>query len=185
MKKQFKIFEGQKLGKLTIIKDTGERKWGKIVWLCRCECGNMVKQTSIILARSTFHSCSQGCWKKISEGESNFNTLFRIYENIAKRKKMDFLLTKKQFKKLTQENCYYCGKEPAQIIKGKNSNGEYKYNGIDRIDNMLGYIFNNCVSCCKLCNMMKKDLIQKEFYEHIKKIYNYSYAILTKGVRNG
>ncbi len=35
---------GQQFGCLTVLKDSGERKWGQKMWLCPCECG---KQTII------------------------------------------------------------------------------------------------------------------------------------------
>ena len=33
---------GQKFGRLTVIKDSGERKDNRIIWECQCECGNIV-----------------------------------------------------------------------------------------------------------------------------------------------
>ena len=30
---------GQKFGKLTVIKETKERKNKSIVWICKCDCG--------------------------------------------------------------------------------------------------------------------------------------------------
>ena len=44
-------------------------------------------------------------------------------------------------------------------------------NGIDRIDSNIGYIKENCVSCCWTCNKMKNNFSQKEFLEKINKIY--------------
>lgn len=53
---------GDKVGKLTIIKDTLERTNNKdIIWECVCDCGNLnhVKVTSIYLSSSPYPSC--GC----------------------------------------------------------------------------------------------------------------------------
>jgi hypothetical protein len=49
--------------------------------------------------------------------------------------------------------------------------GYYLYNGIDRVDNTLGYSKENCVSCCKICNYMKQVLTLEEFYSHIRRIH--------------
>jgi hypothetical protein len=38
-----------------------------------------------------------------------------------------------------------------------------KINGIDRADNALGYTVENSVSCCKICNIAKRDLTIEEF----------------------
>jgi len=48
------------------------------------------------------------------------------------------------FSTLVQSPCYYCG----------HSNPE-ETNGIDRMDNSIGYTNENCVSCCWICNRMK------------------------------
>ena len=34
---------GQKFGKLTVIKETKERKNKSIVWICKCDCGQQEK----------------------------------------------------------------------------------------------------------------------------------------------
>jgi hypothetical protein len=31
---------GKVFGKLTVIRDAGRDKWGQVIWLCRCDCGN-------------------------------------------------------------------------------------------------------------------------------------------------
>lgn len=41
------------------------------------------------------------------------------------------------------------------------------YNGIDRQDNSIGYKTENCVPCCKFCNLAKSKFTIKEFQEWI------------------
>ena len=57
---------------------------------------------------------------------------------------------------LKTRKCHYCGSE--------------KSNGIDRIDSSLGYLPDNVLPCCKICNYMKNNHSYKFFVEHIKKI---------------
>ena len=57
-----------------------------------------------------------------------------------------------------------------QVSKSKGAYGDYIYNGIDRVDSNIGYIFENCVPCCKLCNMAKKEYPVEEFKEWIAKL---------------
>ena len=61
----------------------------------------------------------------------------------------------------------YCGSEPSYKINTNttDNHGDYMYNGIDRVDNIKGYDLDNCVTCCSLCNWMKRDLTIKEFKE--------------------
>lgn len=43
--------------------------------------------------------------------------------------------------------------------------------GIDRTDNSTGYILENCIPCCDICNYMKNDLSKDKFIYKISKIY--------------
>lgn len=61
----------------------------------------------------------------------------------------DSFITEEEFKKLSHSNCYYC-----------NATGP---NGIDRVNNAIGYNLSNCVPACKHCNYVKGDLSQKDF----------------------
>lgn len=58
------------------------------------------------------------------------------------------------------ECCYYCGYKHNEYL-----------NGLDRVDNSIGYIDNNTVSCCIDCNMMKCTYNINVFINHIRKIY--------------
>jgi hypothetical protein len=73
----------------------------------------------------------------------------------------EFSLTKDQFEELTYSPCYLCG--------FKNSSG----NGLDREDNEKGYIYNNVLSCCSTCNMMKAFYNKDNFIKQMKKITDY------------
>lgn len=83
---------------------------------------------------------------------------YKAYIFSAKRRNHDFTLTFEEFKVLFESSCKYCGKENA--------------NGVDRVNNQIGYLLNNCVSCCDMCNKMKWKHSEKDFLKHIKKIYN-------------
>ena len=108
--------------------------------------------------------------------ESAFNTLLREYKKRATKTKIVFNIPVGKFKELTQLNCYYCGLPPERSVvkgQGKNGtkfNGDYIYNGIDRVDNSKGYIISNCVPCCTICNRAKNNLPQSVFLEWIEKL---------------
>lgn len=59
---------GQKFGRLTVVRDSGERKNQQVVWLCKCDCGKEYKVRSESLRRGFTKSC--GCSKY--EKPSNF-----------------------------------------------------------------------------------------------------------------
>ena len=60
------------------------------------------------------------------------------------------------------------GKSPSQICKSKRST--YIYNGIDRVNNDLGYNIENCVSACKEVNMGKYTYSKDEYINMCKQI---------------
>lgn len=161
-------FENKKFNRLTVIQKSYTRK-GKRYWVCCCDCG----KTSTIVgwAIVSGHTKSCGCLGKFSFGEGSFNRLYSNYKNSARKRKINFNLTKEEFKMLTEQNCYYCEEKPTQIFKGHQNNGYYQYNGIDRQNNNEGYNIENCVACCGWCNKMKLEKTHTEFISKIKHLY--------------
>jgi len=87
---------------------------------------------------------------------------FSNYKDRAHKKQLDFLIVYDDFDKITNGDCYLCGKK---------SNKQHK-NGIDRIDNTKGYSLDNIKPCCGECNYMKRDYeIEAVFYK-LELIYN-------------
>jgi len=86
---------------------------------------------------------------------------YYIYKSEAKRKANKFELSFEELKTIIRKPCHYCG----DLLN--------KYNGIDRMDNTKGYIYNNCVPCCKLCNFKKGAMKYKDFLEWIERVYEY------------
>jgi len=91
----------------------------------------------------------------------------RKYDDYKKRAKnklhLDFLITYDEFKEYISKKCDYCNIDPNP------------YNGIDRIDNTKGYIKDNLVTCCTMCNMFKSDITLDNFMkiiEHILSVYS-------------
>jgi len=110
---------------------------------------------------------------QLPKGESAFNNLYLQYRTSATKRGYAFNLSKKQFRTLTKESCFYCGIEPSRIIKGQGkSSGDYIYNGIDRINNNIGYNTNNTVACCFNCNSAKGILSKQDFLALVQRIYN-------------
>lgn len=166
---------GQKFNRLTAIKDVGTRHRRRL-WLCQCDCGKTAKVVAGMLKIGKIKSC--GCLNKepthiLPIGTAAFNELYSTYRCVAKGNNREFSLSKKEFRKLTSSNCYYCDITPSQEVNRKHTNGVYVYNGIDRVDNEKGYTTANCVSCCKRCNYSKRNYSKEEFYSWVKRIYNH------------
>ena len=164
---------GKVFNKLTVI-DYSYRDKGRIFWNCLCECGNTSVCVTATLNSGGATQC-YACGRKFNpKGQSGRTALYRQYKHDAKKRGYGFNLSKDDFKELTSQNCIYCGQEPSHIIKTNttDNHGDYVYNGIYRVDNNKGYEIDNCVTCCRLCNWMKRDLTTSEFKNHIQKIIN-------------
>uniref|UniRef100_A0A6C0BPT8 Uncharacterized protein n=1 Tax=viral metagenome TaxID=1070528 RepID=A0A6C0BPT8_9ZZZZ len=83
--------------------------------------------------------------------QSDSGSPYYVYETRAKENNLEFTLTKFEFSNLVQRSCYLCGQTP-----GINC-------GIDRVNNSLGYVFQNCQACCATCNYMKRDSQYQDF----------------------
>ena len=108
---------------------------------------------------------------------NNINYHYRNYERTAELKNLDFELSFEEFCEIVQEKCYYCG----EFSENK------KFIGIDRKDQKQGYVIDNCVSSCEMCNMMKNSLTENMFLKRVEhiltynklvngKFYNYAFA---------
>lgn len=174
---RIKDLTGQRFGRWAVIRISGKRRNNSLLWECHCDCGNVGYITGAHLVRGDSRSC--GCLAaelakekySLPDGVAAFNSLYGSYRDGAKKRGYKFNLTKKEFRELTEQDCYYCGTSPSQIhINGKN--GGYVYNGVDRLDNNKGYFLSNCVPCCKTCNFAKSEMTQDEFANWIYSVYH-------------
>lgn len=104
-----------------------------------------------------------------------FDSVYNDYRMKARGiRGLNFTLTREQFKIITQQNCFYCGTKPKNkwvYHKRCSKDGNYIYNGIDRVNNDIGYMIENCVPCCKKCNTAKSNFALDEFKIWIKQVY--------------
>lgn len=149
---------------------------------CLCACGNKTIIRRHNLGRSA-NSC--GCIKremskksivklypsKLEDGA--IRKLFSTYKHGAKERGYTFEISLDVFKNLTEKNCIYCGMEPSLIQKTERDERSIKYNGIDRLDNSIGYIESNCVTCCNTCNLAKRAMSVEQFKIWIERVYHH------------
>lgn len=151
-----KDITGMRFGKLVVLSFNSINDKGTYVgslWNCLCDCGNEVVSRSDTLLKGAKKSC--GCLTKFAYGESSFNYLYDKYQRGASSRNLSFELSREVFKSLTKQDCHYCGEPPSTVCTTKNYHGEYIYNGVDRMDNSLGYTEENSVPCCPQCNYAK------------------------------
>lgn len=174
-KTKYRDLLGKKFGKWLILKEIeGQRDR---MFLCRCDCG---KEKTVFLA-SLVNGTSKSCGHAhdLPVGEASFRALYRYTKCNAGYRGVDFCLSLEFFRWITKQNCHYCGAEPSQVYGKKRPaqkhqyNGLYTYNGVDRVDNNVGYLEYNCVPCCGNCNNMKSAWDVNEFKSWIVTVYNH------------
>ena len=63
MSRQIKDLTGQRFGSLTALEPLPERKFGQMVWRCRCDCGETVDVARSSLSSGHTRSC--GCLRRM------------------------------------------------------------------------------------------------------------------------
>jgi hypothetical protein len=139
-------------------------------------CGTDISGATIGLRSENIHQCNS-CYEKSRQIEqkrdrsernykedykANILSYYNQYIRNASLRNIHFELSLDYFAEIVSSQCVYCGHY-----------NENEVNGIDRVDSYSGYVLENVVSCCSICNIMKNDLAQPEFLKHIEKIYNH------------
>jgi hypothetical protein len=171
-----KLQAGQKFGMLTVTEWDRQRK----AWLCKCDCGGMTyaRAHGLRSGKHTRCKCGKTAIRAISRLPDELGVkreIMRQYQKAAQRRGYEFSLTEEQFTLLLGQRCHYCNSEPIMILNyykhAKERN--FRHNGIDRVNNHLGYTADNSVSCCKICNNAKAELSVVEFMLWIRKIHTH------------
>ena len=182
-------------GDLKVTKYLGSKNYNN-TYLCICCCGNTreVRLAHLLSSRVTNCGCKNFVSKahgnkKFDSATASFRAKESNYKTLAKKRNIEYTLTREEAISLLQGNCYYCGSKPnneynarkRNRINAKNkinyaaNNAEgytIYYNGIDRVDNNKGYIIGNVVSCCTICNTAKLNHSLNEFKSWVSKVYS-------------
>lgn len=178
---------GQKFGSWAVLHRGKNDLGAKAKWTCQCECGTIKDVSSRILrsGKSKSYGCKTNELKSKSQIGSKFKDefeahkrfIYRNYKYGAKKRGYEFKISFENFCFLLKQRCYYCGAEPSNKQILRNAQDEFLYNGIDRKDNSKGYIKDNCVSACSICNRMKLEMSDQEFLLHVAKIIDWKLGL--------
>jgi|WetSurMetagenome_2_1015567.scaffolds.fasta_scaffold02484_13 hypothetical protein len=169
---KLKDLTGQVYGDLTVVKQ-GKNIRTHAAWVCKCTCGKQRLVRSDYLQRGKTKNCGSRC--PLLKGSYAQTCLYHVYKyTCAKSRGLEFTLTREQFSKLISKPCHYCGCQPNQKFSTPTKTDYCKYNGLDRLNNKLGYTLRNVVPCCLQCNRSKCTLSVGEFFSWLKQVYEYS-----------
>jgi hypothetical protein len=169
-----KDWSGYRNGRLLATAFLGYSKTKGQMYLCKCDCGNI---TTVALPHLLGNTRSCGCLQKEQRtaglGVAAKNRVIGRYKREATKRGLEWDLSDEQFFNIVTRCCVYCGIPPSTEYS-RQSNGSFTYNGVDRINNEIGYRTDNVAPCCNTCNFMKRIWSKDYFLSHISKIYKHS-----------
>jgi len=188
---KFKDLTGMRFGRLVAI-ERAQSTYAETNWLCLCDCGNKTVVRRGHLMKGRIKSC--GCIKRemyatrsislaLPNGQASKNMALAHTKRGAARRGYEWKLSDEFFFELIQKNCFYCGAKPFTAFCSSPRTGLFYFNGIDRVDNSIGYLPGNVVPCCKHCNMAKSTNSVDEFLDWVQRVHQHS--VLGRMEKNG
>jgi len=141
------------------------------VRLCHCDCGQSVWLPTNYLTCGRVKAC--GCRRQTAPGRAARNQILDGYKRGAIERGLEWNLTEEEFDHITAMNCFYCGQLPSREKITRGNNGSFVYNGIDRKDNSRGYLTDNIVPCCSICNRAKRAMSFNDFIQWLECLVEY------------
>lgn len=176
---KFKYSEGDVVGNLEIKGLGSTSKSGTRLYRVLCLlCGSVTDKRLQSIERAKSCGCMQSkrdrkvvdSGRRTAEGTRvEINTLMSVYKSNARKRGISFDLSYAQFETLVDSECYFCGDNGGNTLR-KRGYDVYSYTGIDRVDNSVGYLPSNCISCCSWCSRAKNNGTLANFVDKCKKI---------------
>lgn len=166
---------------------------------CVCDCGNKIYRVPFRALKYQGKSSCGKCQVQLPDGKIDLEQkytkpehlrtlmpkqidevlLTKVFLSVAnKGKRKSWNLSYDDWRLMAQEPCYYCGSPASNVYTfrydeyGESKESEYSifYQGMDRINNEVGYVTENIVPCCKTCNYMKRKMRVDNWVKHMKKV---------------
>lgn len=89
----------------------------------------------------------RGSFTKVNKSEPSINRIIYSSKNSDRSKNREHSISKEFVRNALSKSCVYCG---------------FPSTGLDRIDNKIGHTEDNCVPCCKECNVARMNNFSHE-----------------------
>ena len=180
---------GERFGKLVCVDEVeiiDSRGTPRVHRICVCDCGSIPKSYKLAnLRRGATKSC--GCLRKETSKTYCTKPLHHVvckqicnyYKRNALSRGLVWDITFEHVLQLIQQPCHYCGAVGVTVTNTRHTSKSdlkrsMRNNGIDRINNQIGYIFKNVVPCCKHCNNAKSTMTKTEFLSWVFKVHKHN-----------
>lgn len=141
-----KDLRGMRVGRLLVIEPTSLRKNGRVIWKCKCDCGNeaFVRSSSLLKPQST-KSC--GCYERDSRFERGTHKMTNSseYRSWCKMKARCYNPRDKRFKNYGARGILVCERWRGSFQTFYDDMGpKPAHYSLERIDNDGNYAPQNC-----------------------------------------
>jgi len=131
------------------------------------QCNICFSLVSIRWRNNVCNSCYQKDYrikniKRLKEYDCSNDRRFYQSQRVAKRRKIIWQLSLEEYSDLCNKPCHYCSNKLGKIV----TTGI----GLDRINNNLGYIKGNILSCCEMCNRIRSEFLSVKEMEEVSKL---------------
>jgi hypothetical protein len=172
---------GLTFGRLLVISVNRIDAKQRAYWYCQCKCGNYksVRRDSLITGKVKSCGClSRDTVRRKAGGIESTATVrvYNKYRESSRKRNLELSIPMVDFEKLIKMPCHYCGTEPQNIITRERIGDTFRYSGIDRVDNSMGYTIENTVPCCWECNQAKHIMSKDAFLKWVERVYKFSIA---------
>ncbi len=132
-------------------------------WVCACVCGTI----RAVLGKRLRSGDARSCGTCVSPELIPTRLVLHSYRQDARKRGHVWTLSKADATLMMLLSCFHCGGRPKTPVRrgGKT----FFRNGLDRLNNKLGYVPGNVVPCCRICNADKSDRDLAEFRSHTAK----------------
>lgn len=122
-----------------------------IYWKCKCKCGN----ESIVPAHNLRCHLSTSCGCSRASDCPPFELLYKFFLSSNQKRGVSCQLSFEDFLSFVKvDNCHYCHRKIEWFPRRSKKPNTYN---LDRMDNSVGYLKENCVVCCGRCNFGKSN----------------------------
>jgi hypothetical protein len=164
----FKDLTNKRFGRLVVLNKTDKRDNRRgLIWNCKCDCGNTKNISSGTLTNGYVRSC--GCLRRESEiarhKKRPYESIYNFLVATANKRNHIITITYEDYLEFTNiKICHYCNSNIVWVPYSRNRLGIKDGRGynLDRKDNNIGYIKENCIVCCGRCNRGKNSVFTYE-----------------------
>ena len=152
-----------------------------IRWECMCDCGKPFVAVGRGLLNGRIQSCGANIHRQRykNEEETRYRNRYVAVKHGAKWRGISFSLSFEDFLNvMLSSQCFYCSEIENYLSTrisrdAKDVKVKIRAMSVDRYDSSKGYTKENCVPCCKACQVRKMDTHGDQFIADMIRIGKY------------